>query len=190
MHPCTTCVSLVRQCIMGCTQAWWQERVKYELNRRKPSVRGISVSFMAVSVLRAAWALEWRSTCSFYPHLTTPHHLRKWQNKIHKHLRHKHTTIHIACVSFSTAFQEGSNVVETQYQSTAASKRNLKVLILFMKENMQQGHRFHCQIILYVSSSHAAITELLHYASEQGMWCYFRYPLELSSHGSISFSCT
>lgn len=52
--------------LMGCTQTWWQERVKYELNRRKPSATGISVSFKAVSVLRAAWALEGHSTCSFW----------------------------------------------------------------------------------------------------------------------------
>lgn len=101
-----------------------------------------------------------------------------------------HNSTHCLCIILYTAFQEGSNVVETQYQSTAASKRNLKVLILFMKENVQQGHRFHCQIMLCVSSSPAAIIELLHYASEQDMWCYFRYPLKLSSHDSISFSCT
>lgn len=51
--------------LTGCTQTW-QERVKHELNRRKPSATGISVSFKAVSVLRTAWALERHSTCSFW----------------------------------------------------------------------------------------------------------------------------
>lgn len=147
--------------LRGCTQTQWQEREHI----RKPSATGTCISFKAVPILRAAQALEQQKICSSRSPSSHPTLLAQTaeQDPV-TNIWDKHAEQYNALPashSLHSFLREQLHCrLNTSAQHFIETQNSLKVLIFFMK-NMQQGHWFQCQIVLYVNSLDVPFTELI-----------------------------
>lgn len=136
--------------LTGCTQRRWQARVNTSWTGRKPSATGISVSFKAVSVLRAAQALEGHNTCFSWSPSSHPTSLAQTveQDPVtdiwDKDAQQNNTLLASHSLHSFLRGQLRDRLNTSAQQLLKTKTQNISKALIFTKENVQQRYCFHC----------------------------------------------